>query len=95
MKGHGIEVSQDHISVAVNVMYTFFVLAALLILFREFKAGNTFWVVVFGLPIDVLILSMILPLFNIGFHPVILFSFDVYILCAFSMYLGVRYYNQK
>ena len=95
MKGYGVDINQEHISLAANVMYSFFILAALLILFREYKAGDRFWFVVFGLPLDVLILSVILPLFGITFHPVILFTFDVYIIIAFSMYLGVRYYHNK
>ena len=95
MKGYGVDINQDYISLAANVMYSFFLLASLLILFREYKDGNTFWLVIFGLPVDVLILSLILPLFNIRFHPVILLTFDVYIIIAFSMYLGIRYYHNK
>jgi uncharacterized membrane protein len=95
MKGYGIDIQQKHITLAVNLMYSFFVLATLLILYKEFKDNNKKWLVAFSLPMDVLLLSVILPLFNIRFHPSILFIFDVYILIVFSFYLGATYQSEN
>ncbi len=95
MRDHGLDIQQAYISIAVNLMYSFFILAAILILYKEFKSGDKKWLIAFGIPIDILILSVILAVFDIRFHPSILFAFNVYLLIVFSFYMGAVYYTKS
>lgn len=95
MKGYGVNINQEHISLAANLMYSFVILASLFILYKELKTGNMKWLIAFSLPIDTLILSVILSQFDIQFHPLIIFLFDVYVIILFSFYLGAKYYSEN
>lgn len=91
LKGYGEEINQSWIDISANSMYVIVIISCLLIVFKEFRLDNKLWVVLFSLPIDLIILSMILPFFGIRMHPLILFIFDVYVIIIFSFYLGHRY----
>lgn len=91
LKGYGEEVNQKWIDMAANSMYVIVVISCLLIVIKEYQLDNKLWIVLFSLPLDLIILSLILPLFGIKMHPIILFIFDVYVLIIFSVYLGYQY----
>lgn len=89
-KSMGIDVPTQWIDISSSSMYIFFVASCLMILYKEFKSGHTTWLFLFSLPMDLLIISLILPYFNISMHPSILFLFDVYVLILYSYYLGSK-----
>jgi len=91
LKGYGEAVNQTWIDVTANSLYVMVIIACLLILIHEFKNDNKLWIILFGLPIDLIILSVILPVFGINMHPAILFIFDVYVLIVFSFYMGYQF----
>jgi len=91
LKGYGQNINQSWIDMSANSMYVIVVISCLLIIVKEYKNQNMRWIVSFGLPIDIIILSVILPLFGIRMHPIILFIFDVYVLIVFSYYLGYQF----
>lgn len=93
MRGMGETIPQARINILASTMYALFVITSLFVLYREYKAGNKSWLFLFALPLDVLLISLILPYFNIKMHSSILFLFDVYVLILFSYYLGVRRHN--
>lgn len=93
MRGMGETIPQAWINILASTMYALFVITSLIILYKEYNVGNKQWLFLFALPLDVLIISLILPYFNIKMHSSILFLFDVYVLILFSFYLGVRKHN--
>lgn len=95
LKGYGEEVNQSWINMSANSMYIIVVISCLLIVFKEFKLDNKLWIVLFSLPIDLIILSFILPMFGMRMHPLILFIFDVYVLIIFSYYLGYQLHSNS
>ncbi len=88
MRGMEETIPQLWIDSLASTMYAIFIITSLLVIYREYTLENKFWLFLFALPIDVLIISIILPYFNINMHTSILFLFDVYVLILFSFYLG-------
>lgn len=95
LRGYGETIPQAWIDLSANTMYAIVIIACILILVKELPKSRKLWVILFSLPIDILILSLILPLVGIKMHPIILFLFDVYVLLIFSFYLGHHFKYSK
>lgn len=87
-KSMGVNIPTNWISIASSSMYLLFISSSLVILYKEYSLGHKKWLFLMALPIDLLIISLFLPYFNVQMHPSILFLFDVYVLILYSYYLG-------